>query len=498
VRVSSATAAVGVLLLVLSALSFTVFPMAVVVVDLTPPTITFVSPENLSTVYVGQTIPVRVDFEDRGSGLNTVSVAVKDVNGNVVASDSQGNLYGALDWTISFSWTPSAEGVYTIKADALDMAGNYSTSTIAVATKPTYTLTISVNNSAWGTTDPAPGAHTYPQGQQVTVTAIPASGYRFSYWSGDASGTSASITVTVDRNKSITANFEVAPQTYTLTVSVYPSGSGTVVDENGVAVTTRTVASGTSLKLTAKPNSGYEFQYWSGDASGTSSTITVTVTKNTFVTANFRKLEEPSGRFVINYQEIQPSSTIYLNTPVLNMAFYPSVGAEYITGVTVTIDGASIALQKSGSVWEGTYTLPGEGKYTLNCSLSWSGGTVNVCSVSLSYSTESEPSPPGKVNISVSVVPAGAGSVVGNYGLVDNGSTVELTAYPNEGYRFVEWRGDVCGTDPVLVFVANRDMHVQAVFEKKVSFWEKILPIAMAASGIVLLGSSFFLRYRGR
>jgi hypothetical protein len=302
----------------------------------------------------------------------------------------------------------------------------------------------------------------------------------------------------MDRNKSITANFEVAPQTYTLTVSVYPSGSGMVVDENGVAVTTRTVTSGTSLKLTAKPNPGYEFQYWSGDASGTSSTITVTVTKDTFVTANFRKLGEPSGRFVINYQEVQPSSTIYLNTPDLNMVFYPSVGAEYITGVTVTIDGASVALQKSGSAWEGAYTLPGEGKYTLNCSLSWSGGTVNVCSVSLSYSTESEPSPPGKVNVSVSVVPAGAGSVVGNYGLVDNGSTVELTAYPNEGYKFVEWRGDVCGTDSVLVFVANRDVRVQAVFEKKVSFWEKILPIAMAASGIVLLGSSFFLRSRGR
>jgi hypothetical protein len=492
---------VGVLLLVLSALSFTVFPMAVVVVDMTPPTITIVSPENNSTVYVGSTVNIQVKFDDSGSGLDIVSVRVVDANQQVVKNEYRENLGGVNTYTVVLSWTPSAQGTYMIGARAYDLAGNLSPTEVINMTAgaiPTYTLTISVNNSDWGSTDPAPGTYTYTQGQQVTVTASPASGYRFSSWSGDASGTSTSVTVTMDRNKSIVANFEVIPQTYTLSVSVYPSGSGKVVDENGVAVTTRTVASGTSLKLTAKPNSGYEFQYWSGDASGTSSTITVTVTKNTFVTANFRKLEEPSGRFVINYQEVQPSSTIYLNTPVLNMAFYPSVGAEYITGVTVTVDGASVALQKSGSAWEGTHTLPDEGKYTLNCSLSWSGGAVNVCSVSLSYSTESEPSPPGKVNVSVSVVPAGAGSVVGNYGLVDNGSTVELTAYPNEGYKFVEWRGDVCGTDPVLVFVANRNIHVQAVFEKKVSFWEKILPIAMAASGIVLLGSSFFLRSRGR
>ena len=51
-----------------------------------------------------------------------------------------------------------------------------------------------------------PGA-TYAPSTQVTLTASPASGYAFDNWSGDASGTEPTITVTMDSNKNIVANF---------------------------------------------------------------------------------------------------------------------------------------------------------------------------------------------------------------------------------------------------------------------------------------------------
>jgi len=69
----------------------------------------------------------------------------------------------------------------------------------------TYSLTITAGSG--GTTDPSPGNYTYDEGTEVAITAKPDSGYEFSGWSGDASGTTNPITITMDSNKSIKANF---------------------------------------------------------------------------------------------------------------------------------------------------------------------------------------------------------------------------------------------------------------------------------------------------
>lgn len=68
-----------------------------------------------------------------------------------------------------------------------------------------YTLTISANPG--GTTDPAPDTYTDYGGIKVAVTAIPDSGYTFSEWSMDASGSEKTITITVDQDKWIIAIF---------------------------------------------------------------------------------------------------------------------------------------------------------------------------------------------------------------------------------------------------------------------------------------------------
>jgi len=68
-----------------------------------------------------------------------------------------------------------------------------------------YTLTIAAGSG--GTTNPSPGSYAHDAGTNVSVTAIPNSGYHFSGWSGDASGTTETITITMDSNKSITASF---------------------------------------------------------------------------------------------------------------------------------------------------------------------------------------------------------------------------------------------------------------------------------------------------
>ena len=77
----------------------------------------------------------------------------------------------------------------------------------------TYTLTPSVNPSGSGSVSPSSG--TYDAGTSVTLTATPASGYSFSHWGGDASGTSASVSITMNSDKDLIAYFTAVP-TYEL------------------------------------------------------------------------------------------------------------------------------------------------------------------------------------------------------------------------------------------------------------------------------------------
>ncbi|MDD5605563.1 MAG: hypothetical protein PHX29_06650, partial [Dehalococcoidales bacterium] len=75
---------------------------------------------------------------------------------------------------------------------------------------PVHTLTIEVNGN--GTTEPAPGTHEYLEGTEVTITAIPADGHRFTGWTGDvAEADSATTTITITANKTVTANFVEGP-----------------------------------------------------------------------------------------------------------------------------------------------------------------------------------------------------------------------------------------------------------------------------------------------
>ena len=86
----------------------------------------------------------------------------------------------------------------------------------------TYTLTV---NAANGTVTKLPDQTTYDHGTVVQLTAAPATGYHFVNWTGDASGTDLTTSVTMDGNKSVTANFAI--DTFTLT---YTAGTGGTID----------------------------------------------------------------------------------------------------------------------------------------------------------------------------------------------------------------------------------------------------------------------------
>ena len=123
-------------------------------------------------------------------------------------------------------------------------------------------------------------------GQTVTVNATPSDGYKFTGWSGDATGNENPLTVTVYSNTNITANFERIK--YVLNVGVIGSGQ---VSQSIVSSSKKgeEYNAGTVIRLNANPNSGSLFTTWSGSTSETSNEIDITLDGSKSVTATFEE-----------------------------------------------------------------------------------------------------------------------------------------------------------------------------------------------------------------
>jgi TolB-like protein len=71
----------------------------------------------------------------------------------------------------------------------------------------TYDITVTVNPPDGGVVLRDPYKADYEPGTKVTLTATPASGYAFIGWAGAGSGKKNRITLTMDKDKAVTANF---------------------------------------------------------------------------------------------------------------------------------------------------------------------------------------------------------------------------------------------------------------------------------------------------
>lgn len=81
---------------------------------------------------------------------------------------------------------------------------------VAVSGSAVTYYTLSVGSDGHGDVDLSPSGAYYPVGTNVTLTAAPYTGYAFSHWDGDLTGSDNPATITMDANKSVTANFEVS------------------------------------------------------------------------------------------------------------------------------------------------------------------------------------------------------------------------------------------------------------------------------------------------
>jgi len=143
---------------------------------------------------------------------------------------------------------------------------------------PNYTLITSCTPPQGGTISPSDG--TYQAKTQVTLIATPAQYYKFDECGGDVSGTANPLTIKMNSNRTIVAQF--SPIIYSIQVQSNPADGGSMHPDSG------TYAAGTTVPLTATPSIGYRFDHWGPDASwGSANPLSLLVDSNKVVTAYF-------------------------------------------------------------------------------------------------------------------------------------------------------------------------------------------------------------------
>ena len=194
--------------------------------------------------------------------------AVYDYATPVTLNATAGPSYHFVGWSGDTTGTTNPLTVPVIRNKSI-------TATFAINT---YTLATSVL-AGQGIIDRNPDLTDYPEGSTVDLTAIAATGYHFTSWGGDASGTDALAPVLMDRNKSANASFAINRHTVTVTVN----GSGTVTRSPDQPL----YDYGSQVTLTAVPAAGFHFAGWTGGLTGSTNPVNLLVNGDKTVQARF-------------------------------------------------------------------------------------------------------------------------------------------------------------------------------------------------------------------
>ena len=285
-----------------------------------------------------------------------------------------------------------------------------------------YTLTTNVVGE--GTVEGNAGS--YVEGTTATLTATPAEHYEFTGWTGDITSTDNPITLTVNADITVTANFVALPL-YTITATANDAAMGTITGAG-------TYYEGKNVTLTATANKGYEFVNWKKgeEIVSTEATYSFTVTEDVALVANFA-----------------------LDTHIV------TVSAE-----NGTIEG----LADDGKYEHGataTLTATPDEHYVF---VNWKKGE-EIVSTEATYSFTVTEDVALVANFAldthVVTVTAENGTIEGLAadGEYEHGATATLTATPNEGYKFVNWTiGEDVITDNPYSFVVTADITIVANF----------------------------------
>jgi hypothetical protein len=414
--------------------------------------------------------------------------------------------YDFLNWSENGTVVSNAATLsFTVTADRT-LVANFVSKPQPVA------ISTSSNPPEGGTTT---GAGNYMAGSTATVAATPNSGYTFNFWTdgGTFVSSDASYSFTATANRDLVANFTPTSQaTVTITILTSPADGGTTTGQ-GI------YSQGALGRATATPNPGYVFAHWTEHGNQTWSVpffSFVADTDRTFI-AIFR-LANPDGLLVNTASNPTNGGTTsgggrYTPNTVVTVNATPSAGYTFVNwtengaaitanasySFTVTSERNLVAnfakVSETGPVTittsanpTGGGTTTGGGSYaqgatvTVNASPTagfvfthWTDNGVQVATTpSYSFTASSSrelvahfaaATAPSTVTITTSSTPTNGGTTSGG-GTYAQGGSVTVTAVPNSGFSFRDWRenGVVVSTAASYSFTAISNRALVASF----------------------------------
>ena len=321
-----------------------------------------------------------------------------------------------------------------------------------------YDVTVTATPTGWGTVSASHSSGT--AGTEVTLTATPDMLMQFARWEVIKGGvtlsdaTTATATFTIGTSDvEIRAVFEDTPITVATSVTVTTDGNG-----QASANPSGNMSRGTQVTLSATPNPGYRFKEWeSTTITGEDASNPVTLSDQT----------DPNATFYANATRIQIKAhfeQVYSITDV-TVSFDANGGGGTMTTETVA-SGDTFLLPVCG------FTAPAGKQFKawkIGSTEYQPGGQITITADTIITAVwEDIPVTPVKrFDIKVSATPTNGGTVQGG-GTLNENASVTITATPNAGYQFKEWRENgtaVSGAGASYTFTVTKDRTLEAVFE---------------------------------
>ncbi|MDB7885612.1 InlB B-repeat-containing protein, partial [Flavonifractor plautii] len=239
--------------------------------------------------------------------------------------------------------------------------------------------------------------------------------------------------------KALWRNSVITPTTYTVTVSNDGNGTGTA--------TPSTAAAGTTIILTATPNTGYHLKEWKVISGG----VTIRDDKFTMPSANV----EVKAIFEKDAPPAPTEFTITVKTDGNGTASASHAKAVVGTEITLTATPKTGYHFKEWQVMSGDVTIKDD-KFLMP------NDNVEVKAIF------EKDAPPAPTEFTITVKTDGNGTASASPDKAVAGTEIRLTATPKTGYYFKEWQvisgGVTIKDDKFLMPSAN--VEVKAIFEK--------------------------------
>ena len=221
-------------------------------------------------------------------------------------------------------------------------------------------------------------------------------------------------------------------RSYNFTTTASPEEGGTIDPPSG------SYDSGEQLSVKANPSEGWRFDRWEGDfANITVNPVNISMTKDYNIIAVFKRRDYPLhisviGEGIVEEEILQQKSTEYPFGTTVQLTAVPHEGWQFV-------------------YWEGDVET------TENPTVIEITTENNVTAVFEPINYELTITVEGEGHVKEKLLQAKANEY-------PFGSIVQLTAVPDEGWRFLKWAGDIQGKENPSQLIIDKENNVTAYF----------------------------------